>query len=370
VDQCRKKCDMPPRVYIDNRTIIREIGNVVELRRGDHCLVTINLMRCVSPMIDRMISWIGSFECIYFYHHFIMVDDVSHVDEHGVPRTHDGKMAEIVEYSNTIRQGMEEMRVKSGGRFHRIPATFVRFIMQKCHCVRLPLADYGDTPHIYTVIEDRTPEDRERVVKGALEMVAKPRKYHFYFNNCEHVSNLISQGRLTSPEVHFANWVILRFSLCCVGLFFLNWIAGCCYSKYCVTCPWLAFFAYHLFTTIPVVSQALISYALIARSVMKHYRRRLLKDDDWWHLMGKELGRAVVAGGGAAIPIAFMPLTVSKTRYFLTACAICSFSYLASDLVYNLLCHAVMRLVLLPVWGKVWLISCGSGRTASKNKVE
>jgi hypothetical protein len=361
-----KKVPVPPRLYVDNRTIIREVGHIGELRRGDHCLIPVNMIRGLSPTIDTLYSWMGSLECVYFYHHFIMVDDVDRLDDQGIPRSREGNMAEIIEYGNTFREAVEEVRVTSNGRWLRFPGCAFKFLTQKCKMHRLPLADYGDNPHIYTVVETRTTEDRERIVKDAMDMVAHPKRYHFLFNNCEHVTELAANGKFTSPEVHFLLWNGLRLMLYVVGLFFLNFIAGCCFSKYCVTYPLRALVAYHVCTSIPVVLQALITYVLVARSLSQHYKRKLLEDDDFWHLMGKELARAVVSGGGATLAISFMPITVSESRYFWTFCAICAFAYLASDLIYNLFCHAVMRLVLIPVWGKVWLINLsGSRRSAS-----
>jgi len=348
---------IPPRLYVDNRTIIREVTDVRSLCRGDHCLIAINLVRCVSPTMDYLISCMGSIELCYFYHHFIIMDDVHHVDDQGIPRTDTGGLAEIMEYGNTIPEALKEVHQNSSGSFLRLPGVAAHFLLHhKSKCHRTPLADYGDTPHIYRVVEELTPQERERIVQNAASVLDNPARYHVIFSNCEHISNHISKGSFTSPNVHFAFWNFFRTLLCCVGLIFLNFAASSCYSKLCISYPLGAMLAYYLFSSVPVLTQAAVSYVLVAKSVCKQYAQALINHDECCHLLGKELGRMVFVGGGATAATLLVPQLVSRNLHFIAACGLCVCAYVASDLVYNCFAHAFMRLVLLPMWGKVWLI--------------
>ena len=48
-------------------------------------MITSNVLRCLSPNIDYFVSLMGSLEPFHLYHHFVILDDVSHVDKFGVP---------------------------------------------------------------------------------------------------------------------------------------------------------------------------------------------------------------------------------------------------------------------------------------------
>lgn len=358
---------LPPRLYVDNKTIIREVPDVCELRHGDHCLIAINLVRSLNPRVDYFFSCLGSIELCYFYHHFIMVDDVDHVDGQGIPRTQSGGLAEMVEYANTIPEAWQEVRALSLGSWLRMPGAVVRFLLNKSKCHRMALADYGDTPHVYLVVENLTAEDRARIVSDALGLLENHPPYHFIFNNCEHVTNLVSRGRFTSPNLHFLLWNAFRTLLCCVGLVFLRILADTCFSKLCVSFPIWAMAAYHVFTTLPVLLQSGISYAMAVASIRRQHAQELIDSDDFWHLLWKELGRCVVVGGGAAAAISLVPVVMGHTPMCATVYGAIACAYVVWDLMYNCLAHAVMRLVLLPVWGKVWLIgSGGDGPVALK----
>jgi len=352
---------VPPRLYVDSKTIIREVTDVRTLRRGDHCLIAINLVRCVSPTIDHLISCLGSIELCYFYHHFIIMDDVYHVDEQGIPRTSQGELAEIMEYGNTIPEALRELRQAARGSLLRLPSVAARFLLcHKSKCHRMALADYGDTPHIYRVVESLTPQERERIVQDATQVVEHPSRYHVIFSNCEHISNHISRGCFTSPNVHFALWSFCRTVLYCIGLVILNIAAGSCYGKLCAAYPVGALASFYLLTSVPVLAQAAVSYALASQSVWRKYAQALITHDDFYHLLGKELGRMLLVGGTTTVAISCVPILASQTQYFATTCGFCAFAYIVSDLLYNCFAHAVMRLVLLPVWGRVWLIGAAS----------
>lgn len=350
---------LPPRLYYDHHTIIREVADVCTLRRGDHCLIAINMVRSLSPNLDYLVSYLGSLELCYFYHHFVLVDDVSYLDDAGVPRTASGELAFIIEYANTIGQAYEEVRVCSGGRPWRVPLAAFSFLFRKAQCRRIPLADYGDMPHLYVVVKHLEPEERMRIVENALSLEKNHRPYHFLLNNCEHNTNQVCTGEFTSPLVSFALWSMFRMSLTLVGLYFLYIVAGRCYTTWCLSAPLWAMAAYNLFTSVPVVLQATITYGLFLRGLRRLRARQVINSDDYYHLRGKECARMILVGGSAAAVYAAAPWVIRKTQLFGTTCAVCAFAYLVPDLVYNLLSHAFMRLVLLPLFGRVWLLSDG-----------
>jgi len=138
----RQEAKLPPRVYVDQLTIIREVSHVTDLRHGDHCLITLNCLRCVNPKIDYFVSLLGSLEIVNWYHHFIIMDDVVSVDTNGLPLTHDGKLATICEYANTLPEILEEVRVASRGSWTLIPLQAFKSFMWKAKCRRGALADY------------------------------------------------------------------------------------------------------------------------------------------------------------------------------------------------------------------------------------
>lgn len=345
---------LPPRVYVDNKTLIREVHDLCTLRRGDHCVIAINLVRALSPALDYAISWLGSIEVCYFYHHFLLVDDVSFVDEVGIPRTKDGKMAMIFEWGNTVPEAYTEVKTKMSGRFYALPAIAVQFLLHyKAKFTAHPLADYGDTPHIYLVLAKQTAEEREKTIVEAMRLHNdKHKKYNVLFNNCEHACNMLRKGSRSSAQVSFACWVVFRVLLGTFGLAVLRMQQEWMLFAECVL-PTVAVSAYYLFAITPVALQALITYLLIMRSVHSQHVQELIDRDEYWHLVWKEFGRAVIVNGWTIVAIYFAPRIAST---FMMRFLVCAFSYVLADVVYNCLAHAVMRLVLLPAYGRVWLL--------------
>jgi len=364
---------LPPRVYIDNKTLIREVQDLSKLKRGDHCVIALNVLRATTPLGDWAISWLGSCELIYLYHHFIVLDDVEHIDDAGVPRTADGQMAMIVEWGNTIPEAAAEVLSTSAGRLCRLPMTMLKFLFfGKAKFSKHPLADYGDTPHIYLVLAKQTPEERERIVAEALRMESQEqRRYHVIFNNCEHACHKIRYGHHHSAQISFLCWTAFRLLLGLVGLMALkmnqDWaeFADTCYSTLCLNHRGWGTAAYHIFTSVPVALQAMISYILLMRSVLCQRQQSLISRHECCHLLGKELGRAIVVGSWTVLAICLTPNMVSN---FLLRLVICSFAYIVSDMVYNCFAHAFMRLVLLPAYGRVWLLGPADPCTPKKDK--
>jgi hypothetical protein len=289
---------------------------------------------------------------------------VHHVDLQGVPRTAEGKPAMLFECGNTVPEAMAELRSTLPGnwllRLLHFPLALGRFMLFfkakfACH----PLADYGDTPNLYVVLDRQTPEERERTVAEALRMEREHRTYNVVFNNCEHTCNKIRSGVHSSPNVSFVLWFVFRLLLGLCGLLALRMnqdlvqLAEACYDDIWARHPAWAVAAYHFLTTLPVALQAMVSYMLLTRSVWRQHSQALIDRHECYHLLGKELGRAVVVGGFTVAAVALTPQVVSGT---LARFVVCAFAYSASDVFYNLCAHAVMRLILLPACGRVWLL--------------
>ena len=66
-----------------------EVTDLRDLRRGDHCMCPLNLMRGVSQVVDTVIDSLADFELLRFHHHFVVLDDVDHVED-GTSRRADG----------------------------------------------------------------------------------------------------------------------------------------------------------------------------------------------------------------------------------------------------------------------------------------
>ena len=102
-----ERVESMPMLYMDGKTIIREVFDLSSMRRGDHCLIALNLFQSMSKHLDALVSLLGSWELISLYHHFIVMDDVCSVDLNGVPLRADGRPVTIGEFSNTVPAGIK-----------------------------------------------------------------------------------------------------------------------------------------------------------------------------------------------------------------------------------------------------------------------
>eukprot|EP00929_Paragymnodinium_shiwhaense_P056554 TRINITY_DN28305_c0_g1_i1.p1 TRINITY_DN28305_c0_g1~~TRINITY_DN28305_c0_g1_i1.p1 ORF type:complete len:417 (+),score=76.67 TRINITY_DN28305_c0_g1_i1:217-1467(+) len=348
---------LPPRVFVDNRTLLREVTDVSELRRGDHLVSSLNVIRCLSPMVDRFWSLLGSIEFTYLYHHLIVMDDVASIDEHGVPRNRCGQPVDIIEYSNTLPESLAEIQHLAGSSLLRFPRAVLDFTFNKAKCQRCPLAAYGDSPHLCLVVEDLDEAARDHVCKKAMNMVKDHGTYHVLFNNCEHNTNMIYKGRHRSPNLHFIIWTGLRTIMCILGLIFLAVFAVSCSSRVPATPPSWASTAFYVLAVLPAAVQAVVGFCQVVESVCRHRRRGLIDNHDYCHLVTKEFARMLVGGGGAVVLMAQMPrLVLFAEDHLAVACAVCLLAPMMLDLFFNFCAHMVMRLVILPVFGRFWLL--------------
>ena len=102
-----------PMLYIDDYTVLEEISDLKELRKGDHCLVPLNPIRkLLGSYFDAFVFLTGSLGILKLYvpsshhshlvppttttqtnryHHFIVMSDVDRLDDKGVPLDKKGR---------------------------------------------------------------------------------------------------------------------------------------------------------------------------------------------------------------------------------------------------------------------------------------
>jgi len=296
-----------PSLYVDDRTIIQEV-DVRHLRKGDHCIVGLSLVRQISPLFDKFFALLASWEVFQLYHHFIMVDDVWQVDSNGTPLTKEGNPAMVCEYSNTVRESMRTM--SEHGLLHLIGNLCV-FRVAK-------LSDYEEAvlnQGIFQVAPNHvvSDEERDQIVTKALAMTKTAKSYNPFTRNCEHAAFYASKhsGAWVSPQVSWILWNGFRFGCQLVGVHFLlnlAWFPSSSAAlshdkllfadlKDTVTTGvnpsltqfyWLAV-GYHTFATLPVLLQALVS--MCRTVVFLRSQRKTLNGKGYCHLMSKEIGR-------------------------------------------------------------------------------
>lgn len=192
----------PLRLYMDYSRLMREVQDISTLRRGDHCVIAVKVSRVLSPSFDRFTSFASRYGFCVVYHHFVVLDDVAYLDEAGVPRTSAGGAVCILEYTNTVPEVLNTVAVKSEGSTLQVPLVVARFLLfDKGQCQSMALADYGDMPCIFLLLQRLDEGDRDKIVSRAHEMRHNHQRYNVFFNNCEHCVNSVCIGESTSPEV-------------------------------------------------------------------------------------------------------------------------------------------------------------------------
>jgi hypothetical protein len=226
---CEKKSMAQERptveTYVDGRTPIELITDVRNLRRGDHCVIVLNVFRTINPTLDYVHSWLSGYGYFKMFHHFLVLDDVVDIDENGVPRNEDGIAVEILEYSNTASQFLDEAAERG----------FIASLLDKAKCRRVALIDYGDNKYFYrfndeVIDEHQDTKRRDLVIQRALEFLRSQPKYHVISHNCEHATNRITMKHDKKSDlvsyvfrntwrhcIHyvlvFAMWILNEFTL-------------------------------------------------------------------------------------------------------------------------------------------------------------
>lgn len=337
---------LPPRMYVDGKTIIREVNDMQALRKGDHCLVGMKTVRCLSPYVDRLFSWLCSYELHNLYHHFMLVDDVATVDSQGIPRTTTGSMVRVLEYTSTIPESLEMVCASNkGGGCLQVPGACVRMLLDKGQCKLVPMVEYGDMPNIFIVMEESpTMEERDRMVENAHKLAEHNEPYHMLLNNCEHCIFQARKGQHLSLEVHLVVRCCLFFFARCLG----------------VLCLVLAIeqkaplSAYHVLAAGSICVHAMQLFWKIAQSVQQQLASNIVDYPDACHLIVKELAR-LITGLAVALTCMSAGMNAAATGQGLQfACTLTLFGPFGADMVFNFLVSSAVRLFLLPIFGRVW----------------
>lgn len=351
---------LPYRLYVDNETLVEPIHDLTTLRRGDHCMVGLNPVRKVSPLIDATFVWLSTWEVWPLFHHFVMFDDVAALDADGVPVRADGQPAMICEYSNTPAAAFKQVRQHGLMYLWRNLAPFGK----------LPLHDYQDSRHAHglmRIVRHYTDAERDEILKRLDRLLTDYESYSLWFRNCEHAANAATlhgsdaaapptsgTPAWVSQQVSFVLFTLARFTLQLVGtycLYRLSLFAG----DMALVFPWLdeayhvkrdvAF--YHVFATVPVALQVLIQLGKAVRNLARKRRKGSLGPEMYRHLLGKEIARAVIVGLVSTTLLVLLPRLMHDLELtVVAACVLLVFSYMTSSLAFTLLASAGIRLLL------------------------
>ena len=360
ISKVHRLLELPPTLYIDDYTVMREVPDLLLLREGDHCVVGLNVLHNMAPMTDAILSLLTSWEAmpLRFFHHFIMVDSVASLDADGVPLAADGTPARIAEFSDTFPNGIK--RVFAGGPegWTLWPPAVLRNSMAvlkspaRYHIP--PLASYlppsrrngkrGNGIYLVQPETPLSPEQRRATRATALSLSAGTvmPDYAVFTANCEHAAFMTcaQTRRWVSPQIAHYLWCLFRFALQLVGAAFLCALRLLGGDGSGV---WHALGAtlYHIFSTVPVAAQ---SHAQLVRTAVNLTQRRAsLGQVTYDYLIVKESVRAIVVGGLSVGTIALMPRLVWDTGCVRLAVCLSLAAYGLFSLIFNTACQLVVR---------------------------
>lgn len=345
---------LPPTLYVDDYTVMQEVSDLRLLREGDHCMVGLNLMHKLSPMVDAFVSRINSWEAapLRVFHHFIVLDSVEKISAEG-PLRADGEPVRLAEFSETL------------------PGAFARVFADGCHPIRLlanvlallasparyhlaPLADYlppsrrhGSRGNgILLVQQQLSAEQRKQVCDAAVALQHAPEMpaYGAMTANCEHACFLVSSRRWVSPQVAHLLWCLVRLLFQCVGVACLAGLAATPISVPPAMWHGLLAALYHLFSTFIVM--AAVQVQLVRTAINLTQRRQTIGQVAYYYLMVKETLRAVIAGGLSVCTLAMMPRLVWDTRRLRLACLLSLTVYGLTSCIFNVSNQIVVRSLL------------------------
>lgn len=367
VHACARR--LPFRLYVDNSTLVEPV-DVRLLRKGDHCMVGLNPVRKVSPVIDAMFTWMASWEVYPLHHHFICLDDVEYVDKDGVPRRGDGHPAMICEFSNTPAAAIRQLRWLGFSHVWRNLAPFHR----------LALHDYSDARQpngVLRVVRRCDAEQRDEIVHRVETLLCRKNSvtYSVFFRNCEHAAFATTISRSESdealdlrslpspsprgrhwesPQVPHVLWTLLRFLIQVAGAFSLYRISSYCRSL-SFFWPWFAeapdvqrqMAVYHVFATLPTVLQVCVQFQRAMASLRRTRSKGKIDALMYRHLLGKETARLVIVGCMTTATIVGLPRLIHDTQLPLwAACALLVCAYMCSSLSFSVLASAGIRILL------------------------
>ena len=96
-----------PTLYCDGAAVMRQVievnGTFPELRRGDHCVIPLNLARGAFKPFDMLVDFLSVLDLIAFHHHFVILNDVV-----------DGEPTFVAEFTNEGTWGEDGYLVDKG----------------------------------------------------------------------------------------------------------------------------------------------------------------------------------------------------------------------------------------------------------------
>eukprot|EP00494_Astrolonche_serrata_P030934 UN31202 len=104
-------------------------------------------------------SYISRYRLFPVYHHFVVMDDVDHLDEKGIPQTADGKEVMVSEYHNDANSALKILKQEGWGSL----------LNNLAHFVLTPLYSkfIGGCRGVFLLRENLTPADRECIYENA-----------------------------------------------------------------------------------------------------------------------------------------------------------------------------------------------------------
>jgi hypothetical protein len=372
-------------------------GTFPSLRKGDHCVVPLNLARGAFRPLDLFIDFLSTLDLVAFHHHFVVLNDVNKA----------GQLSFVAEFTNTPADFISKAtRVGYSGAF-----------FDKADYRKSPLTDYtGGIVYRMVPSNPLTETQRDAIVARANKYLQQARAdrfvtYNIALRNCETIATDIMKPRSSSmdsmnsmnttdtkdstnvldmtekvaetnvekttpaptsatattaaptknkttttttktrgdsPQINFALWNIFRWSLQCMGIVFL-WHDVL--SVYIMLCA------------VPVLLQSLFLFGNKVHQIRLMWLRGTLGSGSSKHLLFKELFRMLLVGFVSTICICAMPFLMKSKAYgielsWVTATMISLFVYAVSNLAYSVLAQGTMSLIML---------SCGRCNARSSN---
>lgn len=342
---------MPPTLYVDDYTILREVSDVRKLRAGDHCIVGLNVFHKLWQWGDALNALLSSWQALPlpWYHHFIVVDDVHGLDDLGQPVCEDGRPVHIAEFSDTFANAW--LRFVADGYFpSNLLRNLVSIVRSPARLHTPPLVDYLGLRGrgVFVVVEARSEAQRKRTVETALAMArggarAQP-TYGLISANCEHLANSLCGRSKVSPQVPHNLWNLFRIGLQLVGVVAL-YVCSVTPSDHEQTRT-VAAICYHLFSTIPVAAQAQIGLVRAAVNLTQRRADGDLDHQSFRFLISKEVIRNAVVMILAVGGLSVLPRLVSPPRVRIV-CALSLLALQLASVVFNVVANAIYRILLL-----------------------
>jgi len=281
-------------------------------------------------MLDYAVDIIANMNMFYFYHHFLILDDVSYVDKEGIPRTKTGSEVRICEYTNTPQEFFAK-KDKVG---------WLQAINNKAIFRVSPLSLYSCNL-IYLLLEKTNSTDRQKVLEEVQKHIASGKvfaNYNILISNCEHALNVVKGRGKISKMTQFVAWNTFRACLQILGLAFLWFIQSS---------GWISALGYYTLTLAPVVLQSIACTSKTLWKLFKLSKAGILNPETFYHLFWKELSRCLIVGGLSAFVIAILPQLLLRrilhSELLVGSLALVSFIFF--NAAFNILAAGVTTLI-------------------------